>query len=125
MKFRLPTLFILITLFGVCIGLANRCFSQPDSLASLRGKTQTQANQTIGKKTYVSDFVPAQNALTKQRRRLRNTLPANCDVVRELKWRRNNYVYYAWLQLEDGEWVVFDTSYHHEDRAIIFDDYLD
>lgn len=125
MKFRLSTLFVLITLVCVCVVLASRWFSQPDWLTTLRGKTQAQASETIGKKTYVSDFVPAQNALIKQRRRLRNTLPVDCDAVRELQWRKNNYVYYAWLHLEDGEWVVFDTSYHHEDRAIILDDYLD
>ena len=125
MKFRLSTLFILSTLFGLCVVLANHWCSQPDWLASLRGKTQTHVNETIGKKTFVSDFVPAQSALAKQRRRLRNTLPANCDAVRELQWRKDNYVYYAWLHLQDGKWVVFDTSYHHEDRAIIFDDYLD
>ena len=125
MKFRLSTLFILIAVFGIGLVLTSFLVSQPDWLASLRGKTQIQANEAINKKTYVSEFRPTQNVLIEQRRRLRSTLPAGCETVRELQWRKSNYVYYAWLHLQDGDWVVFDTFYHHEDRAIVLDRFLD
>jgi hypothetical protein len=45
-------LLILVALVGVGLSLVNRWFSQPEMLASLRGKAQTQANSAIGKKTY-------------------------------------------------------------------------
>lgn len=88
---------------------------RPTWLIGMHGMSEVKARSAAGTKVRPVDFVPCPIALKNRRGRLQDSLPSNCDLVRELTWMQDNHLYTLWLAKKDGEWVVFDSDFQHED----------